>query len=256
VRVVGSDIQNMVCQIQDHVNLSMTSDGQSIVDFAATFGVPNFGLTEPTGGSPAPLQAVVVRDDADASAYGYCASNPCPNGIIDGWNAVKAQAESDGDGIRAQHPNAHIMINLADGDANGQLDFQTIPGFTLPRGVDWVGLECYTGAANCQANMNVVRGLLPPGGKAWVLTAGVDTYGTQDALVTDAQAMFDWAHADQDVIGIIVFVWSNQILCPPDCTSLAVKQLPNLLAKYRAIGDIITGKTNVDPKPDSACPPP
>jgi hypothetical protein len=252
-----SDIQNTVCQIQDHVNYSMTNDGQSIVDFAATFDVPNFGLTVPTGGSPAPVQAVVVRDDADVGAWGYCGSNPCPNGIIDGWNAVKAQAESDGAMIRASHPNAHIMINLGDGNADGKLDFQGIPGFTLPNGVDWIGLECYTGAANCQANMNVLRPLLPAGARTWVITNGVAASAADESgLVADMQANFDWAHADPAVIGLIGFVWTNKILCPPDCTSLAVHELAGLTAKYREIGDIITGKTNVDPKPDSDCPTP
>jgi hypothetical protein len=252
-----SEIQNTVCQHQDHSNYTMTADGQSIVDFAATFGVANFGFTAPTGGaSPAPLSAIVLRDDADSSSYGYCASNPCPGGIIDGWNAIKAQVETAGDMTRAQHPGAHLMINLADGDANGQLDFQTIPGFTLPRGVDWVGMECYTGSANCQANMNVLRPLLPPGGRVWVLPAGTNAYGTEDYLVNDANAMYAWSNADPAVIGMIVFVWSNRILCPPDCTSLATHEMPNLLATYRRIGKSITGRTAVVPKMDSECPPP
>ncbi len=251
-----SDLHNFVCQIQDHMNFSMTGDSQGEVDLAASYGVANFGLVAPTAGAPPPLNVALLRDDADASAYGYCASNPCPNGIADGWAAIKAQIESDGDNVHATNPSAHLMINLADGDANGVLDFQGIPGFTLPRGVDWVGLECYTGAANCQANMNVLRPLLPPGGKAWVIAAGVNSYGTESWLVSDAQAQFAWASADPDLIGMIVFVWSNAILCPPDCTSLAVKEMPDLLAEFRMIGDTITGRGNIAPLSDSQCPPP
>jgi hypothetical protein len=251
-----SDIQNYVCQIQDHANFSMTGDSQAEIDLAATYAVGNFGLLAPTKGGPPPLDVTVLRDDADASAYGWCAMNPCPNGIADGWAAVKAQIESDGDAVKAQHPNAHLMINLADGDANGALDFQTIPGFTLPRGVDWVGLECYTGAPNCQANAKLVEPLLPPGGRLWVIAAGTNGYGTEDFLVADAQANYDWASADPAVIGMMAFVWSNTILCPPDCMSLAVKEMPNLLAKFRQLGDQITGRAAIQPIPDDQCPPP
>ena len=251
-----SDIQNFVCQIQDHVSFSMTSDTQGIVDAAASYGVANFGLLAPTSGTPAPLQAVVVRDDADAAAWGWCSANPCPGGIADGWAAVKAQAEAEGDTLRASHPNAHVMINLADGNADGVLDFQGIPGFTLPRGVDWVGLECYTGATGCQANLNVLRPLLPAGSRAWVLTAATSGYGNEAWLVADAQAMYDWTKADSAVIGLMAFVWSKSILCPPDCNALAVKEMPTLLAKYREIGDLITGRGGVAPKADSDCPTP
>ena len=251
-----SDLQNLVCQVQDHVNFSMTSDSQLIVDRAASYGVANWGFTVPDGGTPAPLGAIVLRDDADASAYGWCSTHSCPNGIADGWAAVKAQAETEGDSTRAMHPNAHLMINLADGDANGKLDFQTIPGFTLPRGVDWVGLECYTGAANCKANMDVLRPLLPANGRVWVITAGTSGFGTEAWLVADAQAMYDWTRKDPAVIGLLAFVWSKSLLCPPDCSTLAVKEMPLLLAKYREIGDKITGRGNVAPKLDSECPPP
>jgi hypothetical protein len=253
-----SDIQNFVCQIQDHANFSMNQDDQGAVDFAASFGVASFGFTVPTSGTPVPLGAALVRDDADASAYGWCQNHPgmCPNGIQDGWAAVKAEIEAEGDRVRSMHPNAHLLINLADGDANGELDFRTIPGFTLPRGIDWVGLECYTGAANCQANMNVLRPLLPPGARTWVISAGTNGYGSESYLVSDAQAMFDWANQDSAVIGMIAFVWSKAILCPPDCNALAVKEMPLLLAKYRELGDRITGRTNVDPKPDNQCPAP
>jgi len=154
------------------------------------------------------------------------------------------------------HPNAHLMINLADGDANGVLDFRGIPGFTLPRGVDWVGLECYTGAANCKANMDALRPLLPANGRTWIITAGTTGYGTESYLVADAQAMYDWASIDPAVIGMLGFVWSKSILCPPDCTHPAVKELPLLLAKYRQLGDLITGRGNIAPKTDAECPPP
>src|SRR5205823_91477 len=109
----------------------------------------------------------------------------------------------------------------------------------------WVGLECYTGAANCQANLNVLKPLLPAGARTWIITAGTSGFGTESYLVQDAQAMYDFARADPSVIGIIAFVWSKEILCPPDCQALAVKQMPLLLAKYREIGDAITGKSNV-----------
>jgi hypothetical protein len=250
-----SDIHNFVCQIQDHVNYSMTGDSQSEVDLAASYGVPNFGLLAPTSGSPAPLNVQVVRDDADVGAWGWCANNPCPNGIQDGWAAVKMQIESDGAAIKAAHPNAHLMINLGDGNADGKLDFQGIPGFTLPNGVDWVGLECYTGAANCHANAVLVEPLLPPGGKIWVIMNGVGTLFTEASLVQDAQDNFNWSSQDPNAIGLIGFVWANAILCPPDCTSLAVKEMPDLLAKYRALGQIITGKVGVNPIPDDICPP-
>jgi hypothetical protein len=249
-----SDISDYVCELQDHANFSMTDDSQAKADEAASYGVANFGLTAPTSGKPAPLGAVIVQDDADAAAFGWCASHPCPDGPIDGWNAIKAQIESSGDAIRAQHPNAHIMINLADGDANGQLDFRQIPGFTWPRGVDWVGLECYTGAANCQANLNVLRPLLPTGARAWVIAAGVSPdYGTEAFLVNDANANYAWSNADPSVIGLIVFVWGKGLLCPPNCASLAVKEMPSLLATCRQLGQTITGRTG-PPKPDDQCP--
>ncbi len=251
-----SDLQNFVCQLQDHANFSMTSDGQSIVDEAAMYGVANFGFTAPTKGTPAPLGAAVVRDDADVSAWGWCSMNPCPNGIADGWAAVKSQIESDGATVLQQHPNAHLMINLGDGNGDGKLDFQGIPGFTLPKGIDWVGLECYTGAADCKANFDLVKTLLPAGGRIWVLPAGETEYGTEQWLVDQMQANYDWASVAPEVIGVMVFVWSKAILCPPSCSALAVKELPNLLAKCRAIGDAITGRGSIQPIPDNMCPPP
>jgi hypothetical protein len=102
--------------------------------------------------------------------------------------------------------------------------------------------------------MNVLRPLLAPGARTWVIAAGVSPgYGTESFLVSDAQANYAWSNADPAVIGIIVFVWGKGLLCPPDCTSLAVKEMPTLLATCRQMGQTITGRTG-PPKPDNQCP--
>ena len=67
-RAVGSGLQyfgywrdtannNYICQIQDHANFSMIEgDGmQGLANYAASYGIANWGLTAPSGSSPAQL---------------------------------------------------------------------------------------------------------------------------------------------------------------------------------------------------------
>jgi hypothetical protein len=177
-----------------------------------------------------PLNAVLICDDCDV---GVDAS---------GWATRKA-------GIETQEANfpgtAHFMIDLGDGNADGILDFRGIAGFALPANVDWVGMECYPalGWASCQANLDALRPLLPANGGAWVFLPTETDYGPEDQLVSNAQEMYDGAKQDPAVVGMIGFVWTNTILCPPDdCTkTFATKELPNLLAKMRCISHDITG---------------
>src|SRR5215471_8052252 len=252
-----SDISNYVCQIQDHANVTMTDgDGtQAMTNYAATFGVSNWGLAAPSGGGPAPLGAALLLDDADSHAWNWCAEHPCPNGIADGWNGVKAEIEASYNQVQQAHPGqtVHGYINLADGDGNGQLDFRQLPNFSLPNGVDWIGLECYMGAAGCLDNLNALKSTLnlPPGTNVrfWILTPASATGSTANeaALVTTAWDTYNWAKDDPLVIGMLAFVWSKTMLCPPDCDTYGVKEMPNLLAAYRQIGDLITGRGGVQP---------
>ena len=250
-----NDLQSLVCQIQDHVNFSMTDDSQGAVDRAASYGVANFGLTAPSTGGPAPLGASVVRDDADAAAWGWCSQHPCPNGISDGWTAVRGEIEATAAQIHAQHPNAHLLINLADGNGDHVLDFQGIPNFAIPNGIDWIGLECYFSAAACKANLEVLRPKLPAGARVFVLTPGETDYGTEASLVTIAQDVYEWTKQEPLILGVIGFVWTKTQLCS-GCATLGVKEMPTLLAKYRALGDLVSGRASVAPRPDAQCPPP
>ncbi len=251
------DLANYACQIQDHANYSMTAEVPGVVDAAASYGLPNLGVVAPTNGGPPPVQVAFLCDDCDSSAWGWCQGHACPNGIPDGWAAVKADVEARGAAVRAQHPNAHLMINLADGDGNGAFDFRIIPGFQLPSGVDWIGLECYQGAAMCQANLAALKPLLPVGARIVVLTPAANAYGDEATLVGHAQAMYDWSRTEPLVVAMMAFVWSKTQLCDPGvvpCTALAVHEMPTLLAKYRAIGDAITGRVGIAPKLDAQCP--
>jgi hypothetical protein len=177
-----------------------------------------------------PLNAVMICDDCDV---GVSASQ---------WASRKQGIETQ----EAMFPGtAHFMIDLGDGNADGMLDFRGIPGFALPAGVDWVGLECYPafGWASCQANLDALKPLLPANGRAWVFIPTETDYAAESVLVSNAQDMYDGASQDPTVVGMIGFVWTNTILCPPDdCTKVfATKELPTLLAKMRCISHSITG---------------
>jgi hypothetical protein len=78
---------------------------------------------------------------------------------------------------------------------------------------------------------------LPVNGQAWVFVPTETEYGAENALAANAQDMFDGASHDPTVVGMIGFVWTNAILCPPaDRTHVfTTKELPTLLAKMRCI---------------------
>jgi len=248
-----SDFDNYICQIQDHANFSMNDESLAKTNYAASYGVANWGLTAPNGGSPAQLGATLLLDDADSAAWGWCATHPCPNGISDGWTGVKGEIEARFNQVQQEHPGqtVHGYINLADGNGDGLLDFQWIPNFSLPNGVDWVGLECYMGASGCASNLDALKNKLqlPPNTNVrfWILTPANSGYGSESWLVSTAWDTYNWAKNDPLIIGMIGFVFAKTILCPPDCNSLAVKEMPNLLDAYRQIGDLITGKGGIQP---------
>jgi len=149
------------------------------------------------------------------------------------WNAAKAQVEAAASAIHADYPNAHILINLAGASRN-------IPNFTLPAGVDWVGLECYGGVPDCDDMLTQVIPKLPPNGRVWILPPGETDYGTESWLVSNAQAMYDWAITKSAIMGLNVFVWESQLLAPTP--ALATRDLPSLRVKYCQIGRTITGR--------------
>src|SRR4029077_3926014 len=110
-------------------------------------------------------------------------------------------------------------------------------GFSLPAGYDWIGMECYQGVADCQNKVNALKPMLPPGGRVWILPLGVaSVYNSEAQLVQQAQDMYDWAKDEPAIIGFTVFVWQSNMVAP----DLAVRDLPNLKAKYREIGNLIT----------------
>src|SRR6267142_2828789 len=115
-----SELDNYICQIQDHANFSMTDESLAKANYGASYGVANWGLTAPNGGSPAPLGATLLLDDADSSAWGWCATHPCPNGISDGWTGVKGEIEARFNQVQQEHPGqtVHGYINLADGNGD------------------------------------------------------------------------------------------------------------------------------------------
>jgi len=198
-------------EIQDHANISLVDDAMG-----------NIAIT--------PIGGVNVCDDCDVGGLS-----------TDQWNARKAQIEA----TESLYPGtAHFMITLGDGNGDGHLDFQGIPGFALPAGVDWIGLECYPvlGWASCQANIDLLKPLLPGNGRFWVLVPTETEYGAEDTLIANARDMFAGSEAEPLVIGMIGFVWTNALLCPPaDCTQVfATKELPALLPVMKCIGRAIT----------------
>ena len=198
-------------EIQDHANISLVDDPAG-----------NILIT--------PISGVNLCDDCDVGGLS-----------ADQWTARKAQIEAS----EPSYPNTqHFMITLGDGNADGHLDFQGIPGFTLPAGVDWVGLECYPvlGWASCMANIAQLEPLMPPNGKFWLLVPAETEYGSESTLVANAREMYEGAKTNPQVVGLIGFVWTNAILCPPaDCTHVfATKQLPALLSEMKCIGQAIT----------------
>jgi hypothetical protein len=72
------------------------------------------------------------------------------------------------------------------------------------------------------------------------LPPGETDYGTESWLVSNAQAMYDWASTKSAVIGLQVFVWESELLSPSP--ALATRDLPNLRVKYCQIGRTITGR--------------
>ena len=195
-------------EIQDHANVSLVDDTDRIWIN--------------------PLNSVIVCDDCDVLPSSQ-------------WPARKAQVEA----AVASYPSAsHFLINLGDGNADGRLDFQDISGFTLPTGVDWVGLECYPrlGWAGCKANLDLLKPLMPANGRFWILMPTETEYGGEDALVANARDLYTGAKSEPLVIGMIGFVWTNAILCPPaDCSHVfATKELPALLTEMKCIGRAIT----------------
>jgi hypothetical protein len=141
------------------------------------------------------------------------------------------------------------MINIVGGAPADTSGFRHMTDFVIPKGIDWIGLECYAGAADCKAMVDQLKAMpsLSSNVRFWPLLPLATNYGTEAWLVANAHATYDWAHAEPTVIGLIGFVWSKVILCPPDCTSLATKELPTLLSTMRTIGDAITGRGNVAP---------
>ena len=69
--------------------------------------------------------------------------------------------------------------------------------------------------------------------------------------VSASHDLYEGAKAEPTVVGLIGFVWTNAVLCPPaDCTQVfATKQLPSLLAEMKCIGQTITrpGATTCTP---------
>ena len=157
-----SDIGNHICEIQDHANFSMTADG--LYEEEALYGISDWGVS-----GYSPLGAYNFKDDADVQQ--------------EGWAAVKAEIERQIPGFMNSHPNGHPYINLAG-------HFRNIPGFSLPRGLDWVGLECYFGVADCQSMVNALRRVLPGNGRIWILIPTNTWYGNEAWLVSNAQAMY------------------------------------------------------------------
>jgi hypothetical protein len=198
-------------EIQDHANISLVDDS-----------VGNILIT--------PISGVNLCDDCDVGGLS-----------TDQWATRKSQIEAS----ETSYPSAHhFMITLGDGNGDGHLDFQGIPGFALPAGIDWVGLECYPvlGWSSCKANIEQLEPLMPSNGRFWVLIPAETEYGSEDALVANAREMYEGARAEPLVVGLIGFVWTNAILCPPaDCTQVfATKQLPALASEMKCIGQAIT----------------
>ncbi len=88
-----------------------------------------------------------------------------------------------------------------------------------------------------------------------MLTPGETDYGTEASLVTIAQDVYEWTKQEPLILGVIGFVWTKTQLCS-GCATLGVKEMPTLLAKYRALGDLVSGRASVAPRPDAQCPPP
>ena len=95
---------------------------------------------------------------------------------------------------------------------------------------------------SAQHNIALLKPLMPANGRFWVLIPTETEYGSESTLVTNARDMYNGARAEPMVIGLIGFVWTNAILCPPaDCTQVfATKQLPSLLSEMKCIGQAIT----------------
>jgi hypothetical protein len=236
-----SDIQNYVCEIQDHSNFSMTTTSDPAFSapakqaLEATYGLVDWGVVGTNG-----LGGYLVQDDSD-SAHSTTAT----------WNSNKAWLESQVATIKSSYPNAHLMINL-DGT------FSQIPGFALPAGFDWFGIECYgrlgNSAADCKTRFDALKLLLPQGGRVWILPPGVTGtagrgYGDETSLIATAQGIFAWAPTEPAILGFEVFLWQSNAVAP----DIAVRDLPSLKATFRQIGSIITGRNQT---PISNCPPP
>jgi hypothetical protein len=231
---------NWMAETQTHGNFTMIEDGSydSLLPSAAGYGIGVL-LTPPALGDWAAAQPTlsqyadriigyVLQDDAD---------------VQPDYNVAKANVEAYATTIHAAYPNAHLYINLAG-------HFRDIPDFALPAGVDWVGLECYSGVADCDDMVTKLTPKLPPGGRIWVMPPGETGYGDQAWLVSNAQAMYDWAVTKPVIIGMNVFVWQTEILI--DATymgQLATRDLPDLRLTACQVARTITGRG--DP---NACP--
>ena len=116
----------------------------------------------------------------------------------------------------------------------------------LPVGVDWVGLECYFGVADCDDMVTQLIPFLPPGGRIWVMPAGTTGYGTEEWLVDTAEEMYDWALTRPEIVGMNVFVWETELLFSDVYAGeLATRDVPALKRTFCQIGRSITGRGNV-----------
>jgi hypothetical protein len=227
-------------ETQTHANFTMVEDGtyESLLPEAATHGVTVL-LTPPAQESWAAAQAVIAPYANRIIAYNLLDDAD----VQPDWNAAKANVESYATLIHGTYPGAHLYINLAG-------HFRDIPDFTLPAGVDWVGLECYAGVADCDDMVTKLSPKLPPGGRVWIMPPGETGYGSEPWLVSTAQEMYDWALTRPVILGINVFVWETELLLDANYNGeLATRDLPELRLKSCQIARTITGRGQ-----PSACP--
>jgi hypothetical protein len=229
-----SDIQNYICEIQDHVSFAMTTTGDPAFSSdakraqEASYGIVDWGVT----GAGA-LGGYLVQDDSDAAHW-----------TADMWSTNKASLEGQVASLKSSYPGVHLMINL-DGT------FMQIPGFALPAGYDWFGIECYgrlgNAAADCKTRFDALKPLLPANGRVWILPPGETDYGDEASLVKTAQDIFAWAPTEPAIVGLMAFLWQSNAVAP----ATAVRDLPNLKSAFRQIGSAISGRNK---PPITTCP--
>src|SRR5262249_48772062 len=80
----------------------------------------------------------------------------------------------------AAHPGAHPLINIVGGAPADTSGFRHMTDFVIPKGIEWIGLECYAGAADCKAMVDQLKAMpsFAPNQRFWPLLPLATGYGT------------------------------------------------------------------------------